>query len=47
LRANAVEIERAYPGSYLAAEKIAAKLFDEASRAGVAIKGMPSLTKAA
>ena len=47
LRANAVDIERAYPGSYLTAEEIAAKLFDEASRAGVAIEGMPSLTKAA
>ena len=47
LRANAVDIERAYPGSYLTEEEIAATLFDEASRAGVPIEGMPRLTKAA
>jgi len=47
LKAHAVEIERAYPGSYLSDLEIAAALLDEASRVGVPTEALPSLTKAA
>ena len=47
LKANAIEIEHAYPGSYLSDQEIAGALFDEASRLGVPTDASPSLTKAA